>query len=228
MRVFGESDRMNVTLDTEKREVLVVQKWRFDWTKKLCYKMALYSLPDWTFEAKAQFTREAFDRIYQLWSNKAYVTVRGNVPFVQAYAGVPFTIRVQVQEVTSGEHWKVKVQKVPLAIDVIPYVLWYKKEIFLTSNSLRSEPMTIYDRDHKNIGLTKQYSVSHEFGHAFGNTTKSAPTLSGDEYKAGHPDFDDFESIMNIGNEVRRRHYTHVKGLLEQMIPGAVFDLDLV
>jgi hypothetical protein len=55
---------------------------------------------------------------------------------------------------------------------------------------------------------------AHEFGHTL---------KADDEYYPGDRRRADLTSIMNIGTEVRQRHYAFIVGQLNHMAPGCVF-----
>lgn len=221
MRHSIETQRMNIVLDTDRQEILITQKWKFDWRKK--WKHILYE--GWNQQLTDRFRTEAFDTVNRLWSNKAYVTVTGSSNFAQAYSGLRFTIRIRLEEVSTGEHWKVKVYKTPVSQLQGAYVLWRSRIIRLTSEDIRNNPQTILNDDNRAVGLTRQYGVAHEFGHALGNVKAFG---TGDEYHSDATFFSDFDSIMNKGNEVRSRHYGYIKETLERTIPDTVFNVSVI
>lgn len=218
MRVFGETDRMNVMLDTDLKQIVVTQKWKFDWRRKL----KDLANANWNERNKDKFKREAVEAIQRMWSSKVYVTISGNSAFAQAYSEMQFIVRISIEETFSKGHWDVIVYKTHPSENQGAYVSWYNKTIRLTSEDVLNVPRTIFDRQKQYSGLTKQYGIAHEFGHAMGNV-KAYNT--GDEYYRDSPHFDDFESIMNLGNEVRHRHYGYVIQLLEKMLPETKFEI---
>ena len=60
----------------------------------------------------------------------------------------------------------------------------------------------------------------HEFGHAIGNTVV---LNRGDEYKPSRVGFADKDSVMNLGMQVRKRHFTTIIDALNKMVPGVTF-----
>ncbi len=54
----------------------------------------------------------------------------------------------------------------------------------------------------------------HEFGHTM---------MAEDEYTVSSPSRRDLESIMNIGTQVRPRHYAFITQQLNLMMPGCRF-----
>lgn len=215
MRITKETDRMNITLDTEKKEILVTQKWKYTWQTSV-FKNA----PQWLPGEQDNFRREAHDIIQRLWSNKICFKVKSlpgkNSEFAGQNAGVEFSVRVEVRQVEMGEHWKVYVVKVPEVSTENTFVEWDDREIYLTSEDIQH--ITV---DYE-AGKNALYGVAHEFGHAFGNTSYTQQT-DGDEY---HPDnlfFRDINSIMCIGCEVRGRHFYYLQMMLEEMFPDTEF-----
>ena len=100
-----------------------------------------------------------------------------------------------------------------------------------------------------------QYTVAHEFGHTIGNTRGAFPSLimgfssisvitHGDEYRASTTQknhirinqqrrefIEDLNSIMNVGNSLRRRHLDYIMQELNSMcLPffGCYFEIDEV
>jgi hypothetical protein len=57
-------------------------------------------------------------------------------------------------------------------------------------------------------------SVPHEFGHAMGRD---------DEYVRDSPYLPDADSILNVGRELRRRHFDTLIGEMNKMIPSTTF-----
>ena len=65
-------------------------------------------------------------------------------------------------------------------------------------------------------------AVPHEFGHAIGNTVVLG---RGDEYQTTSPHLADSESIMNVGREMRARHFRTIIDQLDLMVPGVTWSV---
>lgn len=221
MRIIRESDRMDIVLDTEKKEIIVTQKWKYIWqTPSQQY------VSDWQPDEQDKFLLDTRDLIQRFWNDKIYFTAKSvqgkKSAFADNYAGTKFNVRVDIQKVISREHWTVFVQKVWQGSTLKPIVRWNQREITLTSRDTREVAVDLPDKSAYNI----QYTVAHEFGHALGNVGY-AKEARGDEYVLGHPFFHDTDSIMCIGNEVRRRHYRYLRARLQRMLPDTLFDMTL-
>ena len=58
--------------------------------------------------------------------------------------------------------------------------------------------------------------VAHEFGHSMGNT---GVLKRGDEYRQTSPHHGDTQSVLNVGDQLRTRHFRTVVEEMNQMIP---------
>jgi hypothetical protein len=70
-----------------------------------------------------------------------------------------------------------------------------------------------------------QVVVEHEFGHAAGNT---AVLDRGDEYRRKSPHVSDKDSMLNIGNQLRDRHFTTIIEDLNTMITDCTFSVGTI
>ena len=64
------------------------------------------------------------------------------------------------------------------------------------------------------------YAAPHEFGHALGYSNYYDKA---DEYEPDNADYEDVESIMNIGRRLRTRHFFLLMDTLGQMVPSCTF-----
>ena len=106
--------------------------------------------------------------------------------------------------------------KIPAGQFSTSYVNWGLQQIQLDTNDT-------FPR--KEAYMKGQIPVVHEFGHAVGNT---AVLGRGDEYKSTSIHSSDVNSIMNVGNELRKRHFSTILDELNKMIPGTTFTVHQV
>lgn len=92
MRIIGETDHMDIVLDTEKKEILVIQKWKYDWLPPFDRYHS-----EWEPHEQYGFLRDARDIIQRLWSHKVCFMVKPasekRSAFTDHYAGVEFNVR---------------------------------------------------------------------------------------------------------------------------------------
>ena len=128
-----------------------------------------------------------------------------------------------IKKVTSGGHWKVTVTKVPKGSkSPTSSVDWNGQKI-----TLDSEDTKLRDLQGTGKKKDKQSPFAHEFGHAVGNS-KHGPAGHGDEYKASSPFHEEKKSMMNIGNQLQKRHADHLIMELNKMIKDTTFTVKSV
>lgn len=218
MKVNGTTDRMDVILDTETKEIDVTQSWHFQFCPH-----PTETAREMNHESQKLFKLLIQMTIRMLWDNKAHLELVSTTdPKLLPYVGTVFNLRVGIKEVSMADaaQWKVIVTRE----NIRNHVIWETRTIKLNTD-------VIDDKTHTNRrGIRARQNIpAHEFGHAFGNTSRlSSIGMTGDEYHAYSPHFPDTESIMNIGNSVRKRHYEYVRYILEVLvIPGTVFKTEL-
>lgn len=211
-----------IDLDTKAGFVFLQLRWQYVWAVQ-------GTLPAWTLKEKRHFHNTADRAIWASWSNRVTLNVAGTSSFARTFATRPVTVNLDVRWVTNDPHWNVTVTKIPADALATSSVQWNARTITLDSNDIvprerclvaagpvatpgGSPPMVCY----------KQIPVAHEFGHAAGNT---AVLSRGDEYHAGHSHEADATSMMNIGNDLRNRHFTTIVDELNQMVPNTTFSV---
>ena len=95
------------------------------------------------------------------------------------------------------DHWEITVKKTPPGTVFRSFVRPGMKDVTLTAND---NNVTI--RSVRNVGNFNQYTSTHEFGHMIGLDDEYGPLFGG---VAGQHN-NDYDSIMNIGTQVRNRH----------------------
>lgn len=220
MKVIGNIDRMNVVLDTEKKEIEVTQFWHFRFRlHPTLWRKARYL----NHAERTAFKSKVKKVIQRLWDNKVGLElVSATDPKLLPYAGTVFNIRIHIQEanIEQAAHWKVSVMMIPKGGNEMDSVNWINRTITINTESTKQ-----HQGPSENDMWVKQYPVAHEFGHAFGNATRlECIGMTADEYNLDNPYFYDEGSIMNVGNYVRKRHYEYIRYVLEKLVmPGTEF-----
>lgn len=200
-----------IDIDTLTGRVFLQQRWKYTWLLRP-------PMTAWTATERSAFHSNADKAIWASWSNKAKLKVVGTSAFAKKFIGKGLPINLDIRRVTSGHHWTVNVTKVNPSTFVTSNVRWASRIINLDTNDFQTKNFTHTTAPLKTI----QYAVSHEFGHAAGNTS----TLGrGDEYKTGHAHFSDHGSIMHSGNQLRARHFQTILDEMNKMIPGCTFSV---
>ncbi len=191
-----------IDIDTIKGFIFFQQRWAYHWT----VKASIPPLSAWTYKEKKAFHDKIDNLLWRIWSYRVHMKVNGISDFAKRFQGKKILINLDVKWVTKDEHWNVEVQKIPAGQFKTSSVDWTTRQIKLDSND------TI-----PRIGesMKGQVPVAHEFGHAIGNTTILG---RGDEYKSTSPHVKDFDSIMNVGNQLRDRHFRTIRDELNKMI----------
>lgn len=214
----GETDRMEIALDTDEKVVWITQKWKCNfWDINRKNKK-------WTEVEKTHFKRRIRALIQDIWSDKAYVAVysQSGTKFNVTYGGTIFPVKINIEFVGGGEHWTINIGKVDDINQDQSFICWERREAYISNFSLRK---CHYD---ELVGMDNPgasfWSAAHEFGHMLGNSSALSPDM-GDEYPTAHRFHGDLCSIMNNGSEIRRRHFRHIKDLLQTMIPRTCFTI---
>ncbi|MFD0862842.1 hypothetical protein ACFQ1M_11570 [Sungkyunkwania multivorans] len=201
---------MDIFVEEKRKMILIQQRWQYTWLNDP-------ATTSWTYKEKKDFHHRADTLIWGQWSNKYVVSVSGSSSFAKTYKHQDFTLNFDIKWELSKPHWSVEVTKIPKGKFKTSSVGWSNRKI-----SLDTEDLAVVKRI--NGGTTyKQYPVSHEFGHATGNSKYAYTGGHGDEYRSTSAYFSDKKSIMNIGNELRKRHIDFVLKELNKMIPNTSF-----
>ena len=210
--VSRETDRCTIDIDTARNIILVRQRWRYDWIHSP-------RTSPWTTAEKRAYHARFEAAILRSWNNRATLRAVGNSAFVRQEALQGFSVRIDVQWVLESPHWTVTVKKLPAGEFDVSKVNWGQRRIWLDTNDLTARH---FARD----GVrTRQFPIAHEFGHAFGNVPERG---HGDEYPDASVYRRDVQSIINVGNAFRTRHFDHLLSELNQMIPSTRFVVSAV
>jgi len=197
--------------------VFFQQRWKYAWQVKAVSP----ALPAWTLTEKRTFHRQVDQQIWASWSNKVTLRVLGTSDFAKKFGSKKMPMNLDVRWVLKDEHWNVTAWKNPAADMPHNSVNWTARTIELWTSKLKPyEACTGATPKVCSVGFK---SVPHEFGHAIGNTSVLG---RGDEYASNSPHLADTTSILNIGRELRKRHFRTLLEEMNKMIPDTTFEVD--
>lgn len=156
---------------------------------------------DWTSSEKDTFAHNFVDSVVEVWSEKYRITTTSNVPVDFARdVGVIFEFPYFIGGWHTSDDFEITITKVPSDAGwQVSYCQYLLNNTTLDSNDLRPET--------KGASM-KQRDAVHEFGHMLGLR---------DEYAAANDNkyhLNDLDSVMNLGEVVRERHYAPFAGWL--------------
>lgn len=201
-------------IDKQAGRILFQQRWAYRWVEPTSW-----GGPRWTSDEKRSFHNECDKAIWAIWSNRIRLRAHGDSEFARKHRTV--SINFDIKRVSGSGHWNVNVLKLPPGKYQSAWVNWQARTMEL--HNLVYTRLTL--ETDTGVARYGQRIVTHEFGHAIGNTS-SAPALRGrdsDEYHADSQFIVDTASIMNVGTQVRDRHLAQVLMELNQMIPNCAF-----
>lgn len=206
------TDRMDIHIEESRVTILIKQKWKYNWLNSIDTSL-------WTYYEKRKFHKQVDAIIWNSWGNYFYLKVEGTSVFAKRNAKKRWDVNFDIKWVHQAEHWMVNVTKYPHDYIGNPTsnVLWRSRKINLDTKDIS------WRKRVKTYGNFYQYPIAHEFGHAVGNTVNLHSNMHGDEYKLHSSYFNDKNSLMNIGNELRDRHLDYVISELNTMIPNSKF-----
>ena len=138
--------------------------------------------------------------------------MQGNNSFAQTFAAKGLDVDFDIVLTNSHPHWRVTLQKVSATTASRAFVDWDARTIQFFSQD--NSPKTVTQDGRGAQTASGFVTTPHEFGHTL---------LADDEYTVGAPSRADLQSIMNIGGQVRPRHFKFITHQLNMMQPGCVF-----
>lgn len=188
-----------IDLNTIENYFFISSHWQYSFKNKA-------GTTPWTEPEKMNFHNRADQLIWRCWSSKYQLQVKGTSDFAKKNLNTLFTVNFDIKRVYSNPHWTVE------AIKILPgdfnqsHIKWFSHQI-----TLDTEDVKLFNRFNsaKTYG---QYPISHEFGHVTGNIPLYG--LHGDEYLPASIYHSDTSSILNIGNQIRARHYDYLLMIL--------------
>jgi hypothetical protein len=202
----------DININAIANDILIIQRWKYNWIAN--------GFSNWTYNEKKKM-HEAFEKeMIEVWNQKARVKPSGNSLFVKKHKQSVFKIAFDIQWVTSFAHWEVEVKKVaPKDYSHRPHVKWHEQKILLYS-------VDIDNMIKQSKPFITQKNIAHEFGHAIGNAS-GIPNMHSDEYNPRSSFYSDSNSLMNLGMELRARHFDYVIREINTVIPDTQFILSL-
>jgi len=202
---------MDITVNLDSGYIFIQQKWKYNW--KISSKVS-----PWTYVEKKAFHETADNLLWQQWSKHYKLKVSGSSAVSKKYKSNEFDVNFDIKWVTANEHWSVNVKKIEKGKFNTSSVNWTSKVINLDTEDLKIK------KRKRGKKIYKQYPLSHEFGHAIGNTSHITGMHS-DEYKPTSSFNLDLYSRMNIGNTLRKRHIDYIIIELNKIIPNTTFSI---
>lgn len=200
-----KTKRMDFELTGANQKIWIRQYWDYVYKTKGKVKK-------WTKQEKKDFHTETEKIIRKAWGGKFVLEASGTSDFAKYFKGKTFTVYFDVDPRKKGKHWTANVTKIPKGGSNVSKVKWSSQVIILDSEDLQPA-------DKGAGGGVKMDVAAHEFGHTLGQP---------DEYKASNAFHSHKKSIMNLGNEVKKRHAKHLVEELSKMIPDTTFSVKSV
>ncbi|MFD1603396.1 hypothetical protein ACFSJW_12250 [Flavobacterium artemisiae] len=211
--IVKKTPRLDIDINTESKNIVVIQRWKYNWI--------VNGFADWNYKEK-QKIHESFEKeMNKVWNRRTQLKVTGNSLFAKKYKNDTFRLFFDIKWVLTNEHWSVDVVKVASNnYNNRPFVNWNIRHIKLYTVDIQSmfkvgAPINV-----------SQKNIAHEFGHAIGNSSSIAG-MHADEYNTASPFNSDKVSIMNVGMELRIRHFDYILGEIDAMLTNTKFSLSL-
>jgi hypothetical protein len=210
--ITKRTPHFDININTRNKSVLVIQRWKYNWLAN--------GFSEWTYEEKKKM-HEAFEKeMARVWNYRANLKATGRSAFAKKHATSSFRLTFDIQWVTSTGHWAVEVKKMaPKDYSLKPHVKWAEQKILLYTVDIDNVTKQIAPK-------ITQRNIVHEFGHALGNV-RAIPNMHGDEYKLKSPFYSDSNSLMNLGMELRTRHFDYIIREINTMIPDTNFIISI-
>lgn len=215
MSFIKQTDRMDIYIEEARNTILIQEKWEYNWLTKVT---------PWTLVEKRKFHQMADNLIWKKWSGFFRLKVSGTSVFAQKHRNTTFTVNFDIKWVLEKPHWHVNVTKIISGRFERSNVNWTDKTINIDSEDTK---IVVHPQNGKNY---RQYPIAHEFGHTIGNTYHALigqKSIHGDEYntdiRINGGFFLDRLSIMNIGNDLRKRHLDFILLELNSMLSNTQF-----
>ena len=225
MNYSKPTDRFDIHIDDNAKTITIRQRWKYGWR---------YDSPNgikpWTDAEKKYFHNQVLSLITSTWQSAPGINFKGSSDFVKNNVGKLFRFRFDIERVISNEHWAVSANKISSTRALPTYVNWSARKIVIDINDIAPDLKT------NGLANALQYPVVHEFGHTIGNVPLLYIGSHGDEYYSKSilnpysatisqttANYNDYQSIMNIGSSIRERHFDYLLRELNTIIPGTVF-----
>ncbi|MBC8871464.1 MAG: hypothetical protein H8E44_18735 [Planctomycetes bacterium] len=200
-----------IDIVVNEHRVFFQQRWLYQWN-------VAAGQPAWTRTQRQEFHAQVDRDTWRSWSNRVTLRATGDHEVAD---GRDWPINLDVRWVTARGHFTVVVTKVAPGTSPTSSVDWRARRIRLDTGDFRTRSAcTTATPTTPQVCRPGFRTVPHEVGHSFGNTS----VLSrGDEYVASSAHLADSASIMNIGTELRQRHFRTILGEMNRMISGVTW-----
>ncbi|WP_452231742.1 hypothetical protein [Lacinutrix sp. MEBiC02595] len=207
-----KTDRMDIHIEADRSAILIKQKWQYTWLKDA-------TSSDWNYIEKKTFHKKVDNLIWNNLGKSFYLKVTGNSDFAKQYAKVKWDVNFDIEWVLESQHWEVLVTKYPSGYIGNPTssVSWGSKKINLDTKDTSLRKRVLASKSYY------QYPLTHEFGHAVGNSIYASSNMHGDEYNPASAYYNDRKSLMNIGNTLKDRHLDYIISQLNTMLNATKF-----
>jgi hypothetical protein len=211
--ITKRTSHFDININTKTNSILIIQRWKYNWIAN--------GFSEWSYEEKKKM-HEAFEKeMVRVWNNRANLKPTGRSAFAKKYSSVSFRLTFDIQWFTSVGHWEVEVKKLaPKDYSHRPNVKWNEQKILLYSVDIDD---MLKQKDPFRV---TQKNIAHEFGHTLGNIS-NIPNMHADEYNPKSSFYEDKTSLMNVGMELRTRHFDHIIKEINKMIPDTQFILSI-
>jgi len=189
------------------------QRWEYQWLVDVGQSA-------WTLQQKRELHAKVDRLIWRSWSYRVKLVATGAHEVAR---GGPWPVNLDVRWVTKNPHWNVQVTKVAAGTTGVGEVFWNDRRITLNTTDL--VPYQACTSAATPVCRADFHAVPHEFGHAFGNT---AVLSRGDEYTATSAHLADTASILNVGTELRVRHFRTMLEEMNKMVSGVTWAIDSI
>lgn len=210
------SRRMEFIIEESTPRIIVKQRWKID---PLSSKnVGLFAIE--RFKKDVEFCIKA------IWDNQLKVTPVGYSSFAKKNHEKVFPVSFEIQWVYEAEHWLVELSPGPRRSSVNTSRRVIKLDLKDCEDVVKNE------KEYPDIF---QIPVSHEFGHTIGaldeyydSRERTARTIAERKFwkqinKQRDPFIDDVQSVMNLGDTPRQRHFKLIIGQLNLFMWGTLF-----
>lgn len=176
-------------------DLLLILTSNGDYELRLFMKLQFFFKGDginkWLEIDKQKFISSWENRVRQIWDGHVLKVLSNNKPIK-----LKLDFQIQIDGIMF-DHWEITVKKVPSGSTFRSFVRPGLKDVTLTEND---NGVTV--RKVRKIGGFQQITTAHEFGHMIGLDDEYGPLFGGAQ--GSHNT--DYNSVMNIGSKVKKRH----------------------
>jgi hypothetical protein len=202
-------------LDTTEGRVFIQEDWFYNWN------LWPGVTTGWTYPEKKATHSRIDNQIWGAWSNRIKLGVTGTSDFAKRFKGKKIPVNFDVRwDIKPPSHWTVTVWKMPPGATPTGT---HRSFVDHANHKIELNTADIAPRGAGNdagASTSKFITSPHEYGHTLGPPT----SFPGDEYTTGATNLADTNSMMNIGQQLRRRHLVEIIKVLNKLIPGTTFN----